>query len=79
MTDLTALVNTLQAQNQILAKLSQCVCALEAFIVAAAPIAGPTGSRPALAGLGQMYFDTTLGIPVWWKGAVWVNASGASV
>lgn len=42
--------------------------------------AGPTSGRPASPSfVGQPYFDTTLGVPVWWSGAHWVNASGASV
>jgi hypothetical protein len=40
---------------------------------------GTTAQRPATVGLGTMYFDTTLGIPIWWKGTVWVNASGVTV
>jgi hypothetical protein len=28
---------------------------------------------------GQMYFDTTLGIPIWWNGAAWVNSAGLVV
>lgn len=48
-------------------------------------ISGVTGARPTSvslavlpnSGVGYMFFDTTLGIPVWWKGAGWVNASGA--
>jgi hypothetical protein len=40
---------------------------------------GTTAQRPTTVGVGSRYFDTTLGIPIWWKGAVWVNASGATV
>lgn len=41
---------------------------------------GTTAARPAApAFVGQPYFDTTLGYPVWWNGATWVNASGAHV
>lgn len=41
---------------------------------------GTTAARPsAPAFVGQPYFDTTLGIPVWWMGSHWVNASGATV
>ena len=29
--------------------------------------------------IGQQYFDQTLGYPIWWKGTVWVNASGTTV
>jgi len=44
--------------------------------------AGNTASRPAglaPANVGRTYFDTTLGIPIWWNGAAWVNASGSVV
>lgn len=37
---------------------------------------GATGSRPVSSILGQFYFDTSSGIPVWWNGSTWVNASG---
>jgi len=40
------------------------------------PSAGATGSRPLGAALGEMFFDTTVGFPVWWTGALWVDASG---
>lgn len=40
---------------------------------------GTTAARPTTVPLGLMYFDTTLGIPVWWNGTNWVNASGAVV
>jgi len=42
--------------------------------------AGPTTDRPRGADLriGRMYFDTTLGLPIWWKGTAWVNATGVS-
>jgi len=38
---------------------------------------GVTGSRPAAPANYEMYFDTTLGIPIWWDGAQWVDATGA--
>lgn len=41
---------------------------------------GPTAARPtAPAFIGQPYFDTTLGYPVWWTGSAWVNAAGTRV
>jgi hypothetical protein len=43
---------------------------------------GTTAQRPTGFGndqIGIMYFDTTLGRPVWWGGAGWVDATGASV
>jgi hypothetical protein len=43
------------------------------------PTAGATTFRPTGAVLGQFYWDTTLGIPIWWDGAVWVNGAGGVV
>jgi len=43
---------------------------------------GATGSRPAglVAGdAGRTFFDTTLGLPIWWNGTGWINAAGAAV
>lgn len=40
---------------------------------------GTTAQRPTATTVGFQYFDTTLGKPVWWKGAVWVDALGATV
>jgi hypothetical protein len=41
---------------------------------------GTTAKRPTK-GLfaGRTYFDTTLGIPIWYKTAGWVSAAGAAV
>lgn len=46
------------------------------------PAMGDTASRPSGPApygprLGQMYFDTTIGFPVWYNGSIWVDASGA--
>jgi hypothetical protein len=38
-----------------------------------------TGARPATPYIGQQYYDTTLGLPIWWNGASWKNAAGAIV
>jgi hypothetical protein len=44
------------------------------------PEADTTALRPTYAlQVGQVYFDTTLGIPIWWNGTVWKNASGTTV
>ena len=44
------------------------------------PDFGTTVQRPIVKLLtGQIYFDTTLGIPIWWAGTKWVNASGTTV
>lgn len=44
---------------------------------------GTTAARPAGPSyppvVGQVYFDTDLGIPIWWDGAAWVDATGAAV
>ena len=48
------------------------------------PDSGSTVDRPKQSEqqpllVGQFYFDTTLGKPIWWKGAVWVDAAGVTV
>jgi len=48
------------------------------------PASGTTAHRPtntttAPLAVGQFYFDTTLGYPIWWNGTVWKNASGTTV
>ena len=41
------------------------------------PASGTTATRPTLLlQIGQFYFDTTLGYPVWWDGEYWVNSLG---
>lgn len=40
---------------------------------------GETNDRPAEPRLYEMYFDTDLGIPVWWDGEDWVDAGGQVV
>jgi hypothetical protein len=43
-------------------------------------IYGTTAQRPGFdLNIGQQFFDQTLGIPIWWNGQNWVNASGATV
>jgi hypothetical protein len=44
------------------------------------PPSGTTANRPVTELLiGQFYFDTTLGIPIWYDGTNWVDATGATV
>lgn len=46
-------------------------------ICAAAISNGTTANRPTKnLWIGRPYFDTTLGLPIWWNGTTWVN-SGA--
>ena len=41
---------------------------------------GTTANRPTIGLLaGLMYFDSTLGKPIWWGGSAWVDATGATV
>jgi hypothetical protein len=42
-------------------------------------IGGVTGSRPSTPHNYQTYFDTTIGKPIWYNGAAWVDATGATV
>lgn len=39
---------------------------------------GTTAERPASPSLGQQYFDTTLGYPVFWNGSSWVSGGSSS-
>src|SRR5690606_14256426 len=39
-------------------------------------LTGPTSNRPGGVAVGTVYFDTTLGKPVWWTGSDWVDAMG---
>ena len=37
---------------------------------------GTTANRPTNVFVGHRYFDETLGYPIWWNGATWVDATG---
>ena len=44
------------------------------------PQSGATADRPTTnLVVGEYYFDTTLGIPIWYDGSGWVDATGSSV
>jgi len=44
------------------------------------PPSGTTSQRPTVKlQVGQFFFDTTLGIPIWWSGIHWINSSGTTV
>jgi len=53
----------------------------------AIPLSGVTADRPVDSvqqplPIGQTYFDTelgTTGLPIWWDGTQWINASGTAV
>lgn len=40
---------------------------------------GTTANRPANPDTFQTYFDSTLGIPIWYNGTEWVDATGSTV
>lgn len=40
---------------------------------------GETAARPLSPLTYEMYFDTDLGLPIWYDGADWVDATGATV
>ena len=45
-------------------------------------VIGSTNSRPtdlSISEKGFQYYDTTLNKPIWWTGANWVDATGATV
>ena len=49
-------------------------------ILSAVTMSGTTANRPTkLLWTGRTYFDTTLGKPVWYKTAGWVDATGGAV
>lgn len=54
----------------------------KSYVDASSWTAGPTTSRPGVAAIGQPFFDTTLGQPVWALSIspiTWVNAAGVQV
>lgn len=49
------------------------------IIISGVSESGTTANRPTTQlWVGRMYFDTTLGKPVWYEGPGWVDATGAS-
>jgi hypothetical protein len=54
---------------------------LDSFLAAVStPEYGATADRPTqVLQIGQQYFDTTLGYPIWYDGTDWVDASGTVV
>ena len=44
------------------------------------PPSGTTANRPTeRLEVGQYYFDTTIGRPIWYNGTNWINAAGTVV
>ena len=50
-------------------------CVLATYTVGGAT-SGTFANRPTVPNVGQMYFATDKGYPVWYNGTAWVNASG---
>ena len=68
-------------QDQLLSALRLYFNRLDQYNLAAStPASGATADRPLVGrSIGQFYFDTTLGIPIWWNDPDWVDASGTAV
>lgn len=47
--------------------------------ITVAPLGGTTAARPVTPAQYTEYFDTTLGLPIWYVGVVWVDAAGVTV
>ena len=72
---------TQQYQDQVLNVLRLYFNQIDTFTQAISiPDTGKTADRPQdNLQIGQQFFDTTLGYPIWWNGKAWVNASGTAV
>jgi hypothetical protein len=68
-------------ENQILNALRLYFTQIDNFSRATSIVRyGTTAQRPAVGQtIGQMYFDTTLGYPIFYNGTKWVNSSGSAV
>ncbi len=40
---------------------------------------GATDARPLNPTVGTLFYDTTLGRPIWWNGTGWRDAAGGAV
>ena len=40
---------------------------------------GATTARPVSPVIGQFYYDTTIGKPIWWNGTLWKDAQNNTV
>ena len=67
--------------NQVLSQLRLYFNQLNNYTQATAtPDYGIKSNRPSSnLQIGQFYFDTTLGYPVYWNGTAWVNYAGVVV
>lgn len=72
--DSAGLVNVFQEQNRLLSAMLQL---MSTQLTSSG--SGITAARPGIHAVGDVYFDTSLNIPIWWSGASWVNSAGAPV
>ena len=42
-------------------------------------VGGAGSTRPSSPSTGTVFFDTSIGKPIWWSGSAWVDATGTSV
>jgi hypothetical protein len=78
----TSVNNAINQQNDTLSRFGTRIDDVEETVesfIADRPISGTTGQRPVVGTVGYIYFDTTLGKPVWWNGTAWVDAIGTVV
>lgn len=53
-------------------------CDRVAAAVAGYHPAGASAQRPSAPEVGQVFFDTSLGYPIWYNGSIWVTSGGAA-
>lgn len=53
--------------------------AIKASTLSAVRQGGLTSLRPENPVTFEQYFDSTLGYPIWWNGAAWVDSAGVEV
>ena len=72
---------SVETQQQLVRVIELYFGQLDNFLqVLATPTSGVTANRPTLElQIGQYYFDTTLGHPIWYDGTNWVDATGSTV
>jgi hypothetical protein len=70
-----------QQQDQLQYALRIYFNRLDGFLTeTSTPQYGTTADRPVVElQIGQQYFDTTLGYPIWYDGTDWVDAAGTVV
>jgi hypothetical protein len=72
-----AMSRRLEAAEASLTELTETVEELEIPVIPEAPVTfGTTAERPAEPADGQFFFDSTLGVPIWFNGTMWVVAAG---